>query len=203
MARIWLSVLTLFILSTFASAQDLYKIRVGDVLRVEVLEDSSLNRDALVLPDGTVTLPLVGSVSASGKTIGAVQGAVVDGLAPNFAAKPTVFVSIATLSAPAAPTGGVAARSTVSVYVMGEVARPGKAEIAAGTSILQFLAESGGFTKFAATKRIQVRRADPKTGKEMVFGFNYKAVENGAASVSSIILQAGDVIVVPERKLFE
>jgi len=201
MARVWVSVLTLLIFSTFASAQDMYKIRTGDVLRVEVLEDSSLNRDALVLPDGTVTLPLIGSVSAKGKTIGAVQSAVIDGLAPNFAAKPTVFVSIATLSAPAA--GVSASRSKISVYVMGEVARPGKADIAAGTSILQFLAESGGFTKFAATKRIQVRRADRKTGKEMVFGFNYKAVESGAASVSSIILQAGDVIVVPERRLFE
>jgi len=100
-------------------------------------------------------------------------------------------------------SGGVAAPAPLNIYVMGEVQSPGKKAVERGTSLLQFLASSGGFTKFAATKRIQVRRTDPKTGQATVYGFNYHAIEKGAATVSSIILNEGDVIVVPERRLFE
>ena len=203
MARILLSALALIAFGSFAMAQDLYKIRPGDVLRIEVLEDQTLNRDALVLPDGTVSVPLVGSVRASGKSLGAVQSSITSSLAPNFAAPPNVFVTIRTLAAAQRRSGGPAAPATIDVFVMGEVNSPGKASIDSGTSILQFLAQSGGFTKFAATKRVQVRRTDPKTGEALVFGFNYRAIERGAATVSSIILIDGDVIVVPERRLFE
>jgi len=201
MSRILLGLFTLFIFSSFATAQGSYKIRPGDVLRIEVLEDQTLNRDALVLPDGTVTVPLVGSVRAGGQSLDTVRSSIVSGLAPNFAASPTVFVTINSLAAPRAAS--VAAPATMDVFVMGEVGSPGKASIERGTNLLQFLAQSGGFTKFAATKRIQVRRTDSKTGQPLVYTFNYRAVEQGAAPVNSIVLQDGDIIVVPERRLFE
>lgn len=202
MARILLSVIALMLFGSLAAAQDTYKIRPGDVLRIEVLEDQSLNREALVLPDGNVSVPLVGSVRAGGRDLDSVQNSIVAGLAPNFAAAPTVFVTIRSL-AELRSSGGVAAPAPLNIYVMGEVQSPGKKAVERGTSLLQFLASSGGFTKFAATKRIQVRRTDPKTGQATVYGFNYHAIEKGAATVSSIILNEGDVIVVPERRLFE
>ena len=51
-----------------------YHIGVGDRLQIEWLQgaanmESRLNRDLMVQPDGTVTLPLVGDVSAAGKTL--------------------------------------------------------------------------------------------------------------------------------------
>jgi len=189
----------LIFLGTIASAQDPYKVRSGDVLSVEVLEDQSLNRSVLVLPDGTVSFPLVGSVPAAGLTLGAVQTSIISGLAPSFATPPTVFVTIQSLAVAKAPTG----RSTIDIYFIGEVNNPGKARVSSGTSLLQFLAESGGLSKFAAKKRIQLRRVDAKTGKTLVFRFNYKAIEDGSASANSIVLRHGDVIVVPERRLFE
>lgn len=199
MSRMLLGVLTLFIFGSIAMAQDSYRIRPGDVLRVEVLEDQTLNRDAVVLPDGTVTVPLVGSVRVVGQSLDAVRGSIVSGLAPNFASQPTVFVSVSSLAEPAVATGPAA----IDVFIMGEVANPGKASIDRGTSLLQFLAEAGGFTPFAATKRVQVHRTDPKTGKPLAYSFNYRAVEQGKAAVNSIILRDGDIVVVPERKLFE
>ncbi len=202
MARMLLSVLALFIFGSIAAAQDSYKIRPGDVLRIEVLEDQTLNRDAIVLPDGTVTVPLVGSVRAGGQSLDTIRSSIASGLAPNFASSPNVFVTISSLAA-AQPLSGSASPATMDVFVMGEVGSPGKASIERGTNLLQFLAQSGGFTKFAATKRIQVRRTDPKTGQALVYTFNYRAVEQGNAPVSSIVLQDGDIIVVPERRLFE
>ena len=56
--------------------------------------------------------------------------------------------------------------------------------------------------RFAATKRIQLRRSD-STGQERLYIFNYKAVERGGAIQSMITLREGDVIIVPERRLFE
>lgn len=194
-----------------AWAQSGYRIQPGDVLQMEVLEDPSLNRGLLVLPDGTISLPLVGTVQATGKSIEAMRNAIASALAPNFASPPTVFLSVGQLNpvtsaVNAARAQAVAANvrpyGTVAVYAIGELANQGRLDVQAGTTLLQFLAERGGLTRFAATKRIQLRRQDKKTGLETVYNFNYKAVQAGAKA-PVIVLRDGDVIVVPERKLFE
>jgi polysaccharide export outer membrane protein len=169
-----------------------------------VLEDASLNRNLLVLPDGSISVPLAGVVQASGKSVDAVRSAIASALAPNFAAPPTVFLSIGQLSAAAAPVVSPVATppGAITVYAVGEVNAPGRKDIKPGTTLLQFLAETGGLTKFAATKRVQLRRADKQSGLEKVYNFNYKAVQDGA-SAPVIVLKHGDTIVVPERRLFE
>jgi polysaccharide export outer membrane protein len=178
---------------------------------MEVLEDPSLNRSLLVLPDGNVSLPLVGTVRANGRSIDALRSAISTALAPNFASPPTVFLSVGqlnptTTAVNAAQAQAVAANvgtyGTIAIYAVGEVNNQGKLDVDRGTTLLQFLAETGGLTRFAATKRIQLRRPDPKTGTEIVYRYNYKAVQNGAKA-PVIVLREGDTIVVPERKLFE
>ena len=184
-----------------SQAQEGYRIQPGDVLRIEVLEDPGLNRSALVSPDGRVAIPLAGSVAAAGRTVEQVQSAFAVQLADNFAVEPTVFVSIERLSEREAriPTEP----AVISVFVMGEAAKPGRIAVAPGTTILQLFAEVGGFSKFAATKRIQLRRMDPKAGKENIYTIDYKAIEQGMSMAGSTVLADGDVIVVPQRRLFE
>jgi polysaccharide export outer membrane protein len=177
-----------------AWAQSGYQIQPGDQLSIEVLEDPSLNRQVLVLPDGSFSFPLVGRVGAAGQSPQSVQNTLANGLAPNFATTPSVFVSVAGL----APQSALLATGpTVDVYVMGEANNPGKIEVESGTTLLQFLAESGGFTRFAATNRIQLRRGG------RIYVFNYRALEKGAVLSNQTTLADGDVIVVPQRKLFE
>ncbi|MGR3762402.1 polysaccharide biosynthesis/export family protein (plasmid) [Roseobacteraceae bacterium NS-SX3] len=188
-----------------ALAQSGYKISPGDALRIEVLEDPNLNRTALVLPDGTVSFPLAGTVQAGGRSVDAVRTALAARLAPNFAEEPTVFVSIASLG-PGPVSAAVAvpaAPLTVDVYIMGEVAAPGKFPVEPGTTILQLLAEAGGLTKFAAAKRIELRRADDKTGDMRRYRFDYKGTGRTPSIKGSTALKAGDVVVVPQRRLFE
>jgi polysaccharide export outer membrane protein len=197
-----LALLVLPIVSGYAQAQDNYQIKPGDVLRIEVLEDPSINRTVLVTPDGRISLPLAGTVAASGRNVDQIKKDVSDKLAPNFAASPTVFVSINSVAAAAPSVGGTSAVSTVDVYVLGEVARPGKISVSPGTNILQLLAEIGGFSDFAATKRIQLRRMD-KSGKEAVHSINYDSILQGQSSIGTTTLRTGDVIIVPQRKLFE
>ena len=186
-----------------ALAQDGYRIKPGDVLSIEVLEDPNLNRSTLVLPDGRISLPLAGTVMAGGRTVEQIQAEITQKLGPNFAAPPNVYVGINALAAPVAPVArGPAVAPTIDVYVMGEAAKPGKFAVAPGTTLLQFLAESGGFSKFAATKRIQLRRVDA-AGVEQVYTVDYRALESGAASGGSTVLSDGDVVIVPQRRLFE
>lgn len=172
-----------------------YTLQVGDVVAVEVLEDSSLNRSALVLPDGNITFPFAGTIQAAGRTIGQVQNALTAALAPNFATRPTVFVTLNQLSN--------TNFDTITVYVIGQVSSPGQKELEEGITFLQALSSVGGFTPFAATKRIQLRRTDPSSGEEAIFRFNLRAAGDGARISGNTQLRDGDVILVPERRLFE
>lgn len=181
-------------------AQDAYKIKTGDVLRIEVLEDQTLNRSVLVAPDGRITLPLAGAVKVSGQSVDQVAAELATALAPNFATKPTVYVGIDSLGKPAGTASGTG--RSVEIYVMGEAAKPGKYAVDQGTTILQFLAEIGGFTNYAATKRIQLHRTDA-TGHETVYTLNYKAVEQGGTDTLGGTVADGDVFIIPPRRLFE
>lgn len=177
-----------------------YKLQPGDRLQLEVLEDSSLNRQLLVLPDGTVTVPMVGTIQASGRTVDQLRTAVAQALAPNFASKPTVYLSVAALAVQN-PTAAAQTGPTMPVYLMGEVAKAGRADVPVGTTLLQALAIGGGFSNFAATKRVELLRRDA-SGQQRVYRYNYKALMSGAA-MPAVVLQSGDVIVVPQRRLFE
>lgn len=189
--------LTGLLATSAAQAQD-YRLRAGDVLRIEVLEDTSLNREALILPDGRISFPLVGTVPVGGRTLDQVRANLTDALAPNFAVPPSVFVSIARLREPGEPVPD----RTIRVYALGEIANPGLREVVPGTTILQFLSQSGGLSRFAATRRIQLRRVDAQ-GREQVYEIDYRALQRGAALSTPIVLSEGDVILVPERRLFE
>jgi polysaccharide export outer membrane protein len=207
LTRIMVLPFVLVALAVPALAQDGgYLIRPGDTLRIEVLEDPGLNRSVLVSPDGRISMPLVGGVRASGKTVEAVQAELATRFTPNFATAPNVYVSIERVVERAAGGGGgggVRAPATMDIYVIGEGAKSGKIAAAPGTTVLQFFAEMGGFSKFAATKRIQLRRTDPKTGTETVYAINYDAIERGTSKMGATVLMKGDVIVIPQRKLFE
>jgi polysaccharide biosynthesis/export protein len=172
-----------------------YRIQPGDSLAVTVLEDETLNRQVLVLPDGSVQVPLAGSVQAAGRNVGAVESTIADRLASNFAVRPSVFVSVVGLAEELV--------DTFPIYVLGQVGAPGLVEVEPGTTLLQAVALSGGLAPFAAAKRIQLRRSDPSTGQERLYLFNYRAVERGGSIESMITLREGDVILVPERRLFE
>ena len=165
--------LTLASLVTPAFAQSSgYRIQPGDSLTVTVLEDDTLNRQVLVLPDGRISVPLAGTLSAAGQTVDSVERVIADRLASNFAVRPSVFVSVVAVDEQA---------GEFPVYVIGQVANPGEVMVKPGTTLLQAVAMSGGLDRFAAGKRIQLRRTDPATHQERLFLFNYNAVESVGA----------------------
>jgi polysaccharide export outer membrane protein len=195
---LWTLVAAIFVTSE-AIAQDGYRIRSGDVLAVEVIQDPNLNREVLVLPDGSISFPFAGTVAAGGLTTGQVQAQIAQGISPNFAVQPTVFVTVRQVGV---PTGGVGVR-TINVFYLGEVNAPGMVEVERGTTLLQGLSLGGGFSNFAATRRIQLRRTHPHTGETSMVTLDYRALSDGGTLRNDPVLADGDVILVPERRLFE
>ena len=191
-----LLVMLLGLIGSAALAQGDYRIRAGDTLVVEVLEDTSLNRSVIVLPDGRISFPFAGSVRASGRTVGQVETALTEAITSQFASRPNVFVSVqpaerVVSNVPVEPV-------TINIYFLGEVNDPGVKEVEPGVTFLQAMALSGGMTRFAAGKRVQLRRGTNVTT------INLKALLDGTGVLTTdLVLQDGDVIMVPERRLFE
>lgn len=192
-----LAVLALFAAAT-AHAQGTYTVSPGDTLSIEVLEDPQLNREVLVLPDGSINFPFAGAVPVAGRTIGQVESTLESAIASNFASTPNVFVTVATLQPRVAATA-----RTIDVFFLGEVNSPGTQAVPRGTTFLQALAMGGGLTPFAADKRVQLRRINPRTGASQLVQINYRALTRGGAMSRDIVLADGDVILVPSRGLFE
>lgn len=190
-------VLAVSFVASIAHAQG-YRVQSGDLLRVEVLEDSSLNREVLVAPDGRISVPLAGNIKVSGASIPEVQRRLTSSLATNFATTPTVLVSLLQLREPAAPAPEP---DPLNVYVIGEVNNPGVIPAEPGMTLLQALSLAGGLTDFAAVKRVQLRRVEK--GRETVFNLNYQRILDGQSGVGLSKVKEGDVIVVPARRLFE
>lgn len=193
---IFAAMMVLPLLVVQAVAQD-YRLQRGDTVQIEVLEDGSLSRSALVLPDGQIALPMIGSVPAAGRTLSQVQSDIAGRLSPSFATPPTVYVTLSALNVPLDRP-----RRMIDVFVIGAANAPGRIEVPPGSTFLQALSAAGGLSPFAASKRIQLRRVD-KGGNEKIYNFNYDDIESGASNSGLTKIVAGDVIVVPQRRLFE
>lgn len=204
--KFWLFCSVALLLSFSAANAQGYGVRNGDTLRIEVLEDPELNRSVLVAPDGRITVPMAGSLRATGLTVEAIQRALVNRLESNFALPPNVYVSVERLvevrprtQVPVAPV----VAPTIDVFLVGEAAKPGKIAISPGTTVLQLFGEMGGFSKFAAVKRIQLRRMDAQTQQTQIYSLNYKDIEQNLTTSGSIVLLDGDTLIIPQRRLFE
>lgn len=178
-----------------ALAQE-YRIQTGDRLMIEVLEDATLNRTVAVLPGGTINFPYAGSLRVAGQSPTAVGNRISQSLAGVLASPPTVFVTAMPLDAPVTEVE----KDVVNIYIMGEASAPGPKAVLPGTTFLQALSQAGGLTPFAATKRIQLRRA---ATPGQVITVNYAAIMRGSGMNLDPVLSEGDVIIVPERGLFE
>jgi polysaccharide export outer membrane protein len=155
-----------------------YRIATGDKLRIEVYKDAQLSQSLQVRPDGKITLPLVGDVTASGRTSIELRDAISTSL-KEYITNPVVTV-IVTETMPQV------------VYVTGEVNKPGSYTLPAGQiSILQALAMAGGFTDFANKKDITILR---KGGQKLKF--NYKDALDEDNRREPLQLMPGDTVVV-------
>jgi polysaccharide export outer membrane protein len=158
-----------------------YKIGPQDVLRIDVWKEPDISRLVPVRPDGKITLPLLNDIQAAGLTPLQLSAKISEGL-KKFITSPQVTV-------------GVTEINSRRVFVTGEVARPGAFPLLPNMTVLQALSSSGGFTQFARVKNIYVLRMED--GKQVKHPFNYKDAVSGKRPEQNIVLEGGDIIVVP------
>ena len=81
-----------------------------------------------------------------------------------------------------------------TIYVMGEVFKPGAYEAPAGSKFFDILANAGGPTRFAESRKIRIIRT---TGK--VDAFDLQAYTEGLTQITIPTVSPGDAIFVPEK----
>ena len=162
------------------AAGDDYTIGPGDVLEISVWKDPALSRQVVVLPDGTISFPLVGPVTAGGKTASQLNAELTEQIS-RYVPEPDLSVIVQQIN-------------SLVVYVIGKVNRPGHITLNRNISVLQALSMAGGFNVFADQKNIQIIRKHE--GGTVIIPFNYKAVTEGGRAEDNIDLQRGDVVVV-------
>ena len=159
-----------------------YRIQPGDVLFISVWNEEQLQREILVRPDGGLSYPLVGDLTAAGKSVPELTEEIKRRLA-KYIPDPVVTVEARQLQGN-------------KVYVIGKVNRPGEYAVTRYVDVTQALAMGGGMTPYAAVNKIKIlrRKAD---GSLEAIPFRYGDIEKGENLEQNIVLQAGDVVVVP------
>jgi len=179
------AVLALVAVLAPAQAQQLggleYRIGPEDVLHISVWKDEDLDRKVLVRPDGGISFPLVGDIQVSGRTPLEVQDEIRNRLA-RYVPDAEVTVSVEKISG-------------YTIFVLGEVNEPGQHTLGRYVDVVQALTLAGGTTPYASESKIRVlRRQD---GREVVYSVNFTNIKRGRGLQQNIILQSGDVVVVP------
>ena len=157
------------------------KIGPEDSLSITVWKNEAMSRTVQVRPDGMISMPLLDDVLAAGQTPMQLRDVLAKRLA-EFIPNPDVSVIVTDVR-------------SFKVSVLGEVSKPGRFELKSWTTILDVIAQAGGFNQFAARSRVVVLRP---TGKTMTrIPFNYNKVVSAGGEVDNFYLQPGDVVLVP------
>ncbi len=156
-----------------------YVIGAQDTLLIRVWGEKDFDNQYLVRPDGRISVPFLGEVTAAGMTPDALRLLITKRLTAFFK-EPEVSIQLV----------GV---NSKRFFINGEVLRPGEFPLIVPTTVLQGLVQAGGFRDFANEKKIRILRDGGRT----VLSFNYKEVTAGRHLEQNVLLEPGDIIVVP------
>jgi len=158
-----------------------YAIAPADILEISIWGEEELARQLVVCPDGNVSFPLVGNLMVSGKTTTEVRA--------------LLEKKIRTFIPEASATVIVSQLGSLQYYVIGKVERPGMFNVSKTLSVLQALAMAGGLSTFANEDKIHIIRYHED--KTVRLPFNYNEVKKGKNLQQNILLERGDVVLVP------
>jgi polysaccharide biosynthesis/export protein len=169
------------------SAKKEFLLGPEDVLDIVVWKNDDLSQKAVVVrPDGMISMPLIGEITAGGLTANQLASQIALRL-KEFKERPAVTVSVKEVN-------------SYYVYVLGEVGKPGKYQLKSHATVLQAVAVANGFTVYAAKNKMKVLRQmqgeDGKT-REIRIPARYDDLVSGSGEIGDFVLKTGDVIVVP------
>lgn len=157
--------------ATAATDQSVYRLGAGDKVRITVYNEDTLSGEYEVDGSGNLSLQLIGSINAAGKSIPEVITAIETRLKDGYLVNPSVAVEVLNYR---------------PFYVLGEVREPGKYPYVSGMTVLNAIALAGGYTYRGKKEKAYIIRGTDPDKKE-------------AAVVPNEIVLPGDIIRVPER----
>jgi polysaccharide export outer membrane protein len=158
-----------------------YRLGPGDQMEIAVWKDETLTKSVIVLPDGKISFPLIGEVKAAGRTIAQLRKEIAEKISP-FLPDPTLSIEVKQVN-------------SMLIYVIGRVNSPGRFALNTNVNVLQALTIAGGVNAFARRDKIKIFRQEGE--KTTILHFKYDEVVEGTRLEQNIMLQRGDVVVVP------
>ena len=152
----------------------------GDVVKLTFSAAPELNQSQKVRADGKLSLPLVGEVDAAGKTVGQLQGELIQ-LYKSQLKTPEVTVSLEA--------------SVTTVVVSGAVNHPTKIAFERPTTVFQAIMEAGGPSEFGTLKHVRLVRTVNGVQKSQVMNVHDTLIGQGT---KPFYVRDGDVIYVPQ-----
>lgn len=175
------------VIAEASNSQKDFLLGPEDVLDIVVWKNDDLSQKTVVIrPDGKISMPLIGEVMASGRTANQLASQIA-GRLKEYKDNPAVTVSVKEVN-------------SYYVYVLGEVAKPGKYQLKSHTTVLQAIAVASGFNIYAAKNKMQViRHVQNEDGKirEIRIPAHYDDLVAGTGVIGNFFLKTGDVVVVP------
>jgi len=175
--------------SEAVTAVDAYRIGVDDMVQVSVWRNPELGITVPVRPDGKISVPLVGDVTAGGKTPDEVAADIQDKLA-EFVREPQVAVILTELRSH---------EYLSRVRVTGAVRQPVSVPFRPGMTILDAVLAAGGLTEFASPDRSELYRKTGDGEQTSMHKIRLDRILNRGDLATNYTVAPGDVITVPER----
>jgi len=166
-----------------------YRVNPGDELQISVWREDQLQRTVIVLPDGSISFPLVGRINASGRTTRQIEAEITAGLAGKYVDGNVPDVTVA-----------VSKTSGLQFSVIGKVASPGTFSPGRYLTLLEALSLAGGVNEFASLDSVVVVR---KSGDGLVvipvrLSDILRSKSVSAAAVNALpLIRSGDTVIVP------
>lgn len=165
-----------------------YFVEAGDVVNIHVFPAEEFSREVTVQPDGTIELPLLGSLKVQGLRSGELEKVLIARFS-KYVSNPSVTINVRKFAAN-------------RVAIIGEVRAPGYRDYRDGMKALDLVADAGGLADYARGDKAKIFRkikeADGRV-REDVIGVNLAAVMNGQMD-RNILLVSGDIVYVPRKK---
>jgi protein involved in polysaccharide export with SLBB domain len=153
----------------------------GDAVEITFPGATNLTGVRRVGPEGTLTLPIVGAVQASGKTVAELETELEKRFENELRDK-DVIVALA--------------GSANFVYVSGSTMRPGRVPMDRDLTVMEAILEAGGFMPDANMKKVTVSRYEGD--QNVTYSVNLQPLFEGGP-VSRFYLKPRDVVYVPKK----
>src|ERR1700682_557239 len=166
--------------------EERYTLHAGDVLDIQYRYTPEFNQTVTVQPDGYVSLAVGGDLKVGGRTLQQLR-ALILATARARLEPPELTVSLKEFQKP-------------YIVVAGEVNQPGKIELREKLTAIQAVLLAGGMKETAKSSQILVfRKLNGDTAEVKML--NLKTLKRTSDLENDLVLQAGDMIMVPRNRI--